>query len=129
MPKAPSRGKRRSRRSARKRSKPRATRRAIRGAEAKRPNKQALRNDAIPRVFLGRELQRRLRKLGLTQQAAARIVDDAPSQISRLMTGHLDEFSADRLAKMLLLLGSEITITVRHNPGLGRRGRVKTKVA
>lgn len=84
-----------------------------------------LAKDSIPRAALGRELQRRIIAFGLSRDAAARLVDDAASQMSRLMTGHIEEFSADRLVKMLLRLGTDVDISLRHSSKLGRRGKVK----
>lgn len=89
----------------------------------------SLRYDSIPRAFLGRELQRQIERFGLSRKVAAVVVGDAASQVSRLMTGHIVEFSADRLVKMLLRLGSDVTITIRHPARLGRRGKVRTRLA
>lgn len=44
------------------------------------------------------------------------------------MTGHVTDFSADRLVKILTRLGSDVTIVIRHPARLGRRGRVGFKV-
>jgi|SRR5687767_12407659 predicted XRE-type DNA-binding protein len=87
-----------------------------------------LRHDSIPRSPLGREVQRQIARFGLSREAAAVVVGDAASQVSRLMTGHIREFSADRLAKMLIRLGSDVTISIRHAAKLGRRGKVRIKV-
>jgi predicted XRE-type DNA-binding protein len=96
---------------------------------ARRKKEQAsLRKDGIPRAVLGRETQRQIERFNLSRDQAAVIVKDAASQMSRLMTGHLAEFSADRLAKMLTRLGSSIIITVRHAKKLGKRGRVVVRV-
>jgi predicted XRE-type DNA-binding protein len=102
-----------------------------RGKRAKRKMSSAnasLRQDTIPRSFLGRELQRQIDRFGLSREVAGAVVDDAASQMSRLMNGHIGEFSAERLAKMLVRLGSDITITLRHAGKLGRRGRVRVGV-
>lgn len=85
--------------------------------------------DTIPRSFLGREIQRQVNRFGLSRELAAIVVGDAASQLSRLMTGHFGDFSADRLAKMLLRLGSDVTITIRHAKRLGKRGRLKIGVS
>ena len=89
----------------------------------------SLRLDTIPRSFLGRELQRQIDRFGLSREVAGAVVDDAASQMSRLMNGHIGEFSAERLAKMLVRLGTDITITLKHAGRLGRKGRVKVGVA
>ncbi|MEX2153079.1 MAG: XRE family transcriptional regulator [Gemmatimonadaceae bacterium] len=104
-----------------------AKRSAKRAATPKRG--PSLRGDSIPRAILGRELQRQITKFGLGRGTAAAIVDEAASQMSRLMTGHIAEFSADRLVKMMTRLGSEVTIVIRRPRTLGRRGRVRVKIA
>lgn len=90
---------------------------------------EGLRSDAIPRRFLGLELQRRIRQLGLSRAEVAVIVDDADSQVSRLMNGHFGEFSQDRLVKWLTRLGSGVQVSVQHpwNPKSRARGRVVTE--
>jgi len=88
----------------------------------------SLKNDSIPRTLLARELQKRINTLGLSRNDAAIAVGDAASQMSRLMTGHITDFSADRLVKMLVRLGSDVTITVRHSRnGMRRRGKVSVR--
>ncbi|HEU4995680.1 MAG TPA: XRE family transcriptional regulator [Gemmatimonadaceae bacterium] len=88
---------------------------------------QSLKRDNIPRAVLGRETQRQIDRFDLSREAAGRVVHDAASQMSRLMTGHFAEFSADRLVGMLVRLGSDVTITIRHSRRLGRRGKVRVK--
>jgi len=94
-------------------------------AAAATASASALRNDSIRRVILGREIQRQIDRFGLSRRLAAVAVGDAATQLSRLMKGHFSEFSADRLVKMLVRLGSDVTITIRHPNRLGRRGRVR----
>jgi predicted XRE-type DNA-binding protein len=85
----------------------------------------ALKRDTISRAVLARETQRQIERFGLSREVAAIVVRDAASQVSRLMTGHANEFSADRLVGWLTRLGSDVTITIRHAPRLGRRGKVR----
>jgi predicted XRE-type DNA-binding protein len=94
----------------------------------KRLRGSPLARDTIPRRILGYEVRRLILKFGLSREVAAVVVDDAASQMSRLMVGHYREFSADRLVRMLLRLGSDVTIVIQHPPKLGRRGRVRVKV-
>jgi predicted XRE-type DNA-binding protein len=94
---------------------------------AKKTRGSPLRADSIPRALLAREVRRRMEQFGLTRMQAAAMVGDAATQMSRLMTGYVNEFSADRLVKMLLRLGSDVEIVVRHGRGLGRRGKVMFK--
>lgn len=87
--------------------------------------RKALANDSIPRAPIAKALQRRIDDLGLSRNEAAEVVGDAASQMSRLMTGHLTDFSADRLVKMLTRVGADVTITIRHGSPARRRGRVR----
>jgi predicted XRE-type DNA-binding protein len=86
-----------------------------------------LKKDTISRQFLGRQLQKQINRFGMTRAQAGLIVKDAASQMSRLMTNHFEEFSADRLATMLVRLGSDITISIKHPAKPGKKGRVRMK--
>ena len=97
-------------------------------AKRKAPTKQRRRADSIPRAVLGREVQRQINKFGLNRELAGWVVKDAASQMSRLMTGYFGDFSADRMVGMLLALGSDVTISMRHASRLGRRGKLRIKV-
>ena len=104
-------------------------RKAIKSSRANGGRQKArLRRDNIPRELLARELRRQLDRFGLTRRLAAVAVDDAETQISRLMHGHFREFSADRLVGMLHRLGSNVTITIRHSRRLGKRGCTRVDV-
>jgi predicted XRE-type DNA-binding protein len=101
---------------------------ARRGGRKASRKRDSLANDSIPRAVLGRELQRRIDAFGLSRNDAGAIVDDAPSQMSRLMTGHFDEFSADRLVKMLLRLGTDVEVVLKHGPRVRTRKKAKVTV-
>lgn len=91
---------------------------------ATRGMKLERRADSIPRAALGREVQRQVSEFGLNRELASAVVKDAASQMSRLMTGYFGDFSADRMVGMLLALGTDVTISLRHAARLGRRGRI-----
>jgi predicted XRE-type DNA-binding protein len=86
------------------------------------------RTPVLPRSPLAREVQRLIRARGLSQTAAARLVQDAPSQLSLLMRDHLESFSAERLIRMLLELGRDVEVTIRPSSRSRRSGRVLLKV-
>ena len=68
---------------------------------------------AIPKEPLAREIRRLVTEKGLSQAAAAVVVQDAASQLSLLLSGKLRGFSIDRLVRTLLRLGREVEIVVR----------------
>ncbi len=61
----------------------------------------------------------------LSQTSAGAVVNEAPSQISLLMSGHLAGFSTDRLVRMLLKLGRDVDVIVKKGPRGGRTGHVR----
>jgi predicted XRE-type DNA-binding protein len=67
----------------------------------------------IPKEPLAREIRRLVVEKGLSQTDAAAVVQDAPSQLSLLLSGKLRGFSIDRLVRTLLRLGREVEIVVR----------------
>jgi len=105
---------------------------ARKAAKTRRPAKRsaasALRRDAISRMTLAAAVQTQIDRFGLSRNAAAVVVRDAPSQVSRLMTGHAEEFSADRLVAWLLRLGSDVTVTIHQGRRLGKRGKVRIQI-
>jgi hypothetical protein len=100
---------------------------AGKGAAGKR-GRTGRRPDTISRSILAREVNRQLKRFGLNREVAAVALDDAATQMSRLASGHYEEFSADRLMRYLLRLGSNVTISISHSRRLGARGRLRFKL-
>jgi predicted XRE-type DNA-binding protein len=67
----------------------------------------------IPKEELAREIATIIRYHHLTQTEAARVVGDAPSQMSLLLSGKIEGFSTERLLRMLLRLGRDIELVFR----------------
>ena len=92
--------------------------------------RRAVAGDGIPRQPLAAIVQRLGKTMSRDDMAVK--VQDAASQMSRLMTGNIEEFSADRYAKMLTRLGCDITVNVSlPSPKRGRaksRGKVRVVV-
>jgi predicted XRE-type DNA-binding protein len=70
----------------------------------------------IPKQELAQEIATIIRYHHLNQTEAARIVGDAPSQISLLLGGKIEGFSTERLLKMLLRLGRDIELVFKPAP-------------
>jgi len=77
----------------------------------------------IPKELLAAEVARALRERGITQTEASWIIQDAPSQISLVVTGKLRGISVDRLVRMITRLGRDVDIVIR--PAASAKGRVK----
>jgi predicted XRE-type DNA-binding protein len=80
---------------------------------------------SIPKVALAREVQRLIIEKDLSQVAAAAVVRDAPSQISLLMSGRLEGFSAERLLRMLVHLGRDVELVITRSRRPQRTGRIR----
>lgn len=52
---------------------------------------------------------------GLTQEAAAKIMETDQPHVSDIVRGKLSKFTIDRLFKFLLALGQDIEITVKEH--------------
>ena len=78
-----------------------------------RPKNGASDKALIPKEELAQEIATIIRYHHLNQTEAARIVGDAPSQMSLLMSGKLAGFSTERLLRMLLRLGRDIELVFK----------------
>jgi hypothetical protein len=90
-----------------------------------RKARRALAQDTLPRRKFGNIIRRKLGKDVSRNDLAAK-VRDAASQMSRLLNGHDEEFSFDRMAKFAVRTGARITVLV-HTRRMGlnrRRGKV-----
>jgi predicted XRE-type DNA-binding protein len=70
----------------------------------------------IPKEELAAEIATIIKYHHLTQTEAARIVGDAASQMSLLLSGHIEGFSTERLLRMLLRLGRDIELVFKPAP-------------
>lgn len=61
-----------------------------------------------------------------SRERMAKLVDDAASQMSRLFTGHINEFSAERIISYLLRRSFDVEIRVKKAPR-NRRGKLTVK--
>ena len=80
---------------------------------------------ALARADLAVSISEIIRERRLTQAEAAEILAVDQPKVSALMRGRLTGFSTDRLLRFLLLLGRDVSITIRpKRPGRTARMRV-----
>ena len=82
-------------------------------------------NEVVSKARLADEIKKVIAEKGLTQTAAAAVAREAQSQMSLVMSGHLQGFSANRLIRILLRLGRSVEIIIRRPASPSRSGRVK----
>lgn len=78
------------------------------------------------KIAVAKRIAQILEDRDLTQTEAARIMRDAPSQISLVVTGKLRGFSLERLIVMLAALGEDVTLLIKSN---GKKGKVRVAYA
>src|SRR5262245_34995394 len=64
-----------------------------------------------------------IKRQGLSQYAAARVVGVDQPKVSAIMSNRLTHFSSERLMRFLIKLGHDVEIVVRSKPK-GRNGRL-----
>jgi predicted XRE-type DNA-binding protein len=67
-----------------------------------------------------------LRKRRLTQVQAAAILGVDQPKVSALLCGRLSRFSLEKLMQFLLLLGRDVSITIKPRQRIRSRSRVRT---
>ena len=83
-------------------------------------------DEALARAELMRRISDSIRARGLTQAAAAQLLETTQPVISDLVRGKLSRFSLERLIGYLNALGQDVEIIVRAHPANGTaRGRIR----
>jgi predicted XRE-type DNA-binding protein len=73
------------------------------------------------------ELRRLIKERELTQVKAAKLVGISQPDLSHLLRGDFDDYSAERLMKMLTAFEQDIEIIMRPHRKAGQRGRITFK--
>ena len=73
------------------------------------------------------ELQRLIKQRGLTQVKAAKLVGIHQPDLSLLLRGDFDDYSVERLMKMLTAFEQDIEIVMKPNRRAGKPGRISFK--
>jgi predicted XRE-type DNA-binding protein len=80
--------------------------------------------EALAKAELARKIGGLIAKRGLTQAAAAAVLQVDQPKVSALVRGRLAGFSLDRLVRFLVLLGSDVEIVVKPRSRAAGRARV-----
>lgn len=84
-------------------------------------------SEALAKAELARKIGEIISRRGLTQAAAAEVLEIDQPKVSALTRGRLAGFSLDRLVRFLVLLGSDVEIVVK--PRARTTGRARVLVA
>ena len=80
--------------------------------------------EALAKAELARKISAIIERRGLTQAAAAAVLEIDQPKVSALARGRLAGFSLDRLVRFLVLLGSDVQIVVKARARTPERARV-----
>jgi predicted XRE-type DNA-binding protein len=80
--------------------------------------------EALAKAELARKISAIIDRQGLTQAAAADVLEIDQPKVSALVRGRLAGFSLDRLVRFLVLLGSDVEIVVKPKTRAAKRARV-----
>ncbi|MDI4235972.1 helix-turn-helix transcriptional regulator [Bradyrhizobium sp. Arg237L] len=75
------------------------------------------------------ELHRLIKDRGLTQVKAAKLIGIHQPDLSRLLRGDFEDYSAGRLMKMLTVFEQDVEITMKPSRKSGAPGRIIFKSA
>ena len=73
------------------------------------------------------ELHRLVKERGLTQIKAARLIGISQPDLSNLLRGDFEDYSAERLMKMLTVFEQDIEIVMKPHRKAGERGQITFK--
>ena len=83
--------------------------------------------DRLLKAGIVAELQRLIKERELTQVKAAKLVGVSQPDLSHLLRGDFDDYSAERLMKMLTAFEQDIEIIMKPHRKAGQRGRITFK--
>ena len=73
------------------------------------------------------QLHRLIKQRGLTQVKAAKLLGITQPDLSHLLRGDFEDYSAGRLMKMLTVFEQDIEIVMKPHPKAGEPGRITFK--
>jgi predicted XRE-type DNA-binding protein len=73
------------------------------------------------------QLHRLIKQRGLTQVKAAKLLGITQPDLSHLLRGDFEDYSAERLMKMLTVFEQDIEIVMKPHPKAGEPGRITFK--
>jgi predicted XRE-type DNA-binding protein len=84
--------------------------------------------ERLAKAMLSRAIHQEIRRRGLTQSAAAEVMDCAQPDVSKVARGDVSGFSVERLFRFLNALGMDVRIAVRRTKEAAGHGHVLVEV-
>ncbi len=86
-------------------------------------------DDLLVKSELTLRIDKLIRGRKLTQAQAGKVLGITQSNVSRLVNGHLSDFSTERLIRFIRLLGRDVEIRILSKPRRRTPGRLTVKAA
>ncbi len=83
--------------------------------------------EELTKAQLASQIRGILKARRLTQSAAADVMGVDQPKVSALLNGRLENFSSERLMRLLTKLGKDVEIVVRSAPRSRGRGRIRVR--
>ena len=81
--------------------------------------------EELAKAQLASHIRQVIRRRRLTQVAAAALMGIDQPKVSALLNGRLENFSTDRLMRLLTALGQDVEIVVKERPSSLDKGRIR----
>jgi predicted XRE-type DNA-binding protein len=81
--------------------------------------------EALAKAEIASRIAAAIEKRGLSQTAAAKLLDIDQSDVSDLVRGKLRGFSTDRLLRFVVALGQDVEIVIHRRAHRGRIGSLR----
>jgi predicted XRE-type DNA-binding protein len=81
--------------------------------------------EELAKARLASLIERAIKRRELSQTRAAEIMGIDQPKVSALLNGRVDNFSSDRLMRLLTALGHDVQIVVRARRSQGTRGHIE----
>jgi predicted XRE-type DNA-binding protein len=81
--------------------------------------------EELTKAQLASRIRQIIKRKRLTQVAAATLMEIDQPKVSALLNGRLENFSNERLMRLLTALGQDVEITIKTKPRNRARGRIK----
>ena len=85
--------------------------------------------ELLSKAKLASAIQDAIETRGLTQVEAAKIMRIDQPKVSKIIRGHLSEFSTERLLSFLIHLGLDVDIVIHKNSQAQREGTIHVAFA
>jgi predicted XRE-type DNA-binding protein len=85
-------------------------------------------DEALAKADIARQIARIIERRGWTQTRAAEALGIDQGSVSKLVRGHLEPFSTERLLRFLTLLDQDIEIVVRPTPASRQHAGLRVRI-